>query len=80
MKLLGSTKTDVHQDKYGDVPKLESVEVALLHCNLVNNKYQRAPKVLFTFVPKKGQLITTALHSLKIRKKKKNFIHLSMVY
>ena len=38
VKLLGSTKKDVDQDKDGqDVPKLESVEVALLHCNLVNN-------------------------------------------
>ena len=26
MKLLGSTKKDVHQDKNGDVPKLESVK------------------------------------------------------
>ena len=32
MKLLGSTKRDVDQDKYGeDVPKLESVEVVLVH-------------------------------------------------
>ena len=52
MKLLGSTKKDVHQDKNGDVPKLESVDVASLHCNLVNNKYEQAPKLLFTFVPK----------------------------
>ena len=40
MKLLGSTKNDVDQDKYGeDVPKLESVEVVLVYCNLVNNNY-----------------------------------------
>ena len=40
MKLLGSTKKDVDQDKDGeDVPKLESVEVVLVHCNLVNNNY-----------------------------------------
>ena len=52
MKLLGSTKKDVDKDKDGeDVPKLESVEVVLLHCNLVNNSYQEASKVLFTFVP-----------------------------
>ena len=52
MKLLGSTKKDVDQDKDGeDVPKLESVEVVLVHCNLVNNSYQQASKVLFTFVP-----------------------------
>ena len=62
MKLLGSTKKDVDQDKDGeDVPKLESVEVVLVHCNLVNNSYQQASKVLFTFVPNKqfGQLITS---------------------
>ena len=41
MKLLGSTKKDVDQDKDGeDVPKLESVKVVLVHCNLVNNNYQ----------------------------------------
>ena len=36
MKLLGSTKKDVNKDKDGkNVPKLESVEVVLVHCNLV---------------------------------------------
>ena len=54
MKLLESTKNNVNQDKDGeDVPKLESVEVVLMHCNLVNNNYQQATKVLFTFVPNK---------------------------
>ena len=54
MKLLGSTKNNVNQDEDGeDVPKLESVEVVLMHCNLVNNNYQQASKVLFTFVPNK---------------------------
>ena len=52
IKLLGSTKKDVDKGKDGeDVPKLESVEVVLVHCNLVNNSYQQASKVLFTFVP-----------------------------
>ena len=67
MKLLGSTKKDVDKDKDGeDVPKLESVEVALVHCNLVNNNHQQASKVLFTFVPSKqfGQLINISPHSL----------------
>ena len=67
MKLLGNTKKDVDQDKNGeDVPKLKSVEVVLVHCNLVNNNYQQASKVLFTFVPNKqfGQLINIAPHSL----------------
>ena len=49
IKLLGSTKNDVDKDKDGeDVPKLESVEVALSHCNLVNNSYHQASKVLYT--------------------------------
>ena len=44
------------------MPKLESVEVVLMHCNLVNNNYQEASKILFAFVPNKqfGQLITIA--------------------
>ena len=38
MKLLGSTKEDVNKDKYGEkVAKLESVEVALVHCIIVKN-------------------------------------------
>ena len=67
MKLLGSTKKDVDQDKDREyVPKLESVKVALVHCNLVNNNYQQTSKVLFTFVPNKqfGQLINIAPQSL----------------
>ena len=80
MKLLGTTNKDVDQDKDGeDVPKLESVEVVLVHCNLVNNNYQQASKVLFTFVPNKqfGQLITISPHSLTMLKhsKYKIFIH-----
>ena len=67
MKLLGSTKKDAEKDKDGqNVPKLESVEVFLVHYNIVNNNYQKVSKVLFTFVPNKqfGQLINIAPHSL----------------
>ena len=48
------------------MPKLESVEVVLVHCNLRNNNYQQALKVLFTFVPNKqfGQLINISPYSL----------------
>ena len=54
MKLLGSTKKDVDKDKNGEnVPKRGSIEVVLVHCNLVNSSYQQASKVLFTFVPNK---------------------------
>ena len=33
--------------------KLESIEIVLVHCNLVNNSFLQAYKVLFTFLPKK---------------------------
>ena len=71
MKLLGSTKEDVDKDKDGkNVPKLESVEVVLVHCNLSNNSYQQASKGLFTFAPNKqsNQLITISPHSLTMLK------------
>ena len=42
----------------------------LVHCNLVNNNYQQASKVLFTFVPNKqfDQLITIPSHSPRMFK------------
>ena len=78
MKLLGSTKKDVDQDKDGeDVPKLESVEVVLDHCNSVNNNYQQTSKVLLTFVPNEqfGQLISASPHSLTKHNKYRIFIY-----
>ena len=65
MKLLGSAKKFVDKDKNGEyVPKLESVEVVLVHCNFVKNNYQHASKVLFSFVPNKkfGQLLNISPH------------------
>ena len=43
---------------------MEFVEAFLVDCNLANNNYQQASKVLFTFVPNKqfGQLINIAPH------------------
>ena len=67
MKLLRSTKKHVDKDKDGEnIPKLVSVEVVLVHCNLVKNDYQHTSKVLFSFVPNKqfGQLINISPHSL----------------
>ena len=67
MKLLGSVKKDVEKDKdCENVPKLESVDVVLVHCSLVKNDYQHTSKLLFTFVPNKqfGQLINISQHSL----------------
>ena len=69
MKLLGSTKKDIdHNKNEEDMPKLESVEVVLVYCNVVNNNYQQASKVLFTFVPNKQfeELINIAPHSLTV--------------
>ena len=41
MKLLGSTKSKIKKDENDEnVPYLEITEVALVHCNIVNNNYQ----------------------------------------
>ena len=67
MKLLGSTKDIIDSDKNSEnIPRLENVEVILVHCNLVNNSYQQASRVLFTFVPNKqyGQLTSISPNSL----------------
>ena len=71
MQLLGSSKKLIDNNKDGEiVTRLEVVEVVLVHYNLVNNSYQKASKVLFTFVPNKqfGQLITITPHSPAILK------------
>ena len=71
MKLLGSSTNTIDGDKNSElVPKLESVDLVLVHCIVVNNSYQQASKVLFTFVPNKkyGQLITVSPETLIILK------------
>ena len=71
MQLLGSSTKDIDQNKDGEnVLKSESVEVVLVHCNIVNNNYQQASELLFTFFPNKefGQLITITPHSQKMLK------------
>ena len=69
MKLLGSTKDIIDADKNSEnVPRLENVEVVLVHCNLVNNSYQQHSRVLFTFVQQFGQLISISPHSLVLLK------------
>ena len=41
MKILGSTSNNIDGDKNSElVPKLESVDLILVHCNVVNNSYQ----------------------------------------
>ena len=67
MKLLASAKDTIDANKNSEnVPKLQNVEVVLVHCNLVNNAYQQHSRVLFTFVPTKqyGQLISISPHWL----------------
>ena len=67
MKLLGRTLSIIDADKNSEnVPRLENVEVVLVHYNLVNNSYQQHSRVLFTFVPTKqyDQLISISPHSL----------------
>ena len=67
MRLLGSSTGTIDSDKNSElVPELEIVDLVLVLCNLVNNSYQQASKVLFTFVPHKKyhQLITASPHAL----------------
>ena len=41
MKLLGSTQNKITEDKNSkNSPHLETIEVVLVHCNIVNNDYQ----------------------------------------
>ena len=48
MKLLESTKDIIDSHKNSEnVPRLENVEVVLVHCNLINNSYQQASRVYF---------------------------------
>ena len=65
MKLLGSTKKVVDKNKNREnIPKLGSVEVVLVHCNLVKIDFQHTSKVLFSFVPNKefGKLLNLSPH------------------
>ena len=71
MRLLGSTLSIIDADKNSEnVPRLENVDVVLVHCNLVNDSYQQHSRLLFTFVPTKrcGQLISISPHSLVFSK------------
>ena len=59
MRLLGSSTDTIDGDKNSElVPKLESVDLVLVHCNLVNNSYQKASN------KKYGQLITVSPETL----------------
>ena len=54
IQLLGGTIKDADKNKDAEnVRKLESLELVLVHCNLVKNDYRHTSKVLFTLAPDK---------------------------
>ena len=54
MKLLGSTKRKIAKAENGEiVPYLETTELVLIQCSVVNNNYQQNSRVLYAFVPSK---------------------------
>ena len=54
MKLLGSAESKIAKYKNGEnVPRLEVVELVLVHCNFVNNDYQQDSRILYAFAPNK---------------------------
>ena len=60
IKLLGNHESKTTKDENGENhPRLEITEVVLVHCNIVNNVYQKDSRVLYIFVPNKlfGQLL-----------------------
>ena len=60
MKLLLSIKNKITKDENGEnVSRLETIEVVLVHCNIVKNYYRQDLGVLYTIVPNKsfGQLL-----------------------
>ena len=51
IKLLASTRSKIPKDKNDeDVPYLEIAEVVLIHCNVVNDSYQKNSRVLYRFL------------------------------
>ena len=51
IKLLASTRSKMPKDKNDeDVPYLEITEVVLIHCNVVNDSYQKNSRVLYRFL------------------------------
>ena len=64
MKLLRGTEKIITKDKNGEnEPHLEITEVALVHCNIVNNDYQQYSSVLYMLAPNKsfGSLLEVSL-------------------
>ena len=52
MKLLGSNKSKISKNENDEnFFPLEITEVVLVHCNIVNNDYQKKSRVLYKFAP-----------------------------
>ena len=55
MKLLKRTKSKITKNGTGqNCLYLQITEVLSIHCNVVNNCYQKKSKTLYTFVPNKS--------------------------
>ena len=55
MKLLGSTKSKTTKNENGEnVHYLETTQVVLMYCNIVNNDYPQDSRALYTFVLNKS--------------------------
>ena len=52
MNLFGSTNKLIDKTKNGE--NVSSLEVVLVQCNLVDNRYQQKSEVLHTFTPNKS--------------------------
>ena len=58
--MLRGTKSKITKDENAEnVSHLETTEVVLVQCNIVNNNYEQILRVLYIFVPNKlfGQLL-----------------------
>ena len=54
INLLGDGSIIDRYKNSSNVLKLEVVNTILVHCNIVQNNFQQASKVLYTFVPDKS--------------------------
>ena len=71
MKLLGSTENKKTKYKNNEnAPQLETTEVVLVHCNIVDTDYPQDSSVLYAFVPNTsfGVLFETFLFETSFRK------------
>ena len=78
-KLLGDGRIIDRDKNSSNVPKLEVVNTVFVHCNIVQNNYLQARKVLYTSVPDKSfdpliNIHPSSLTELKTTKQQLNFI------